>query len=572
MEAGYVFLKTHKTASLSVYHMLNAVLATTHGVRQCDPRHEHSATAVPNPPVVLNPPVVPNPSIGCRSCLSHDSLRPVALAVRAPRVVGAHCVAQQVCPFWVPNRHVYTLIVLRNPIDRAESRYHYERAQGWCRKHAAAHGADAGCASDHLAFDAWCLLSDEVMSRRRLFRVSQDQLLAETTWLLGGNDEAQARRVLGRIDVVGVTERLPETLRVLAGRWHLPEHELRAQLGHYHQRAAPRAALNASHRHWLLNRSVLLQRETRLHALANALLTRALASTERPPVHVVPTFGDCDDALVAVGTPPRTTATSEAAHASVLNMPPPECTRAASDVRLWTDTANATFASRWADNRPFLLPDPATNAHTESASVALCLVTKTASTAVKRMLLAEIYATRRSRVHEHDWRRCPHGIAAFPRLSPVPSRSILVVRHPLHRLASAYAEIHREHLWHRLLPLVPPNASFERLVHALVRTHDPMTVNPHYRPLVATCGLMAGRTYDVVLRYEDTKRMTETLHRFLAPSQPKLVLRTSQRAMERARRLYSEPLARLMNRCARLDLRMLGYRPWFPTDAQIRWL
>ena len=186
MEAGYVFLKTHKTASLSVYHMLNAVLATTHGVRQCDPRHEHSATAVPNPPVVLNPPVVPNPSIGCRSCLSHDSLRPVALAVRAPRVVGAHCVAQQVCPFWVPNRHVYTLIVLRNPIDRAESRYHYERAQGWCRKHAAAHGADAGCASDHLAFDAWCLLSDEVMSRRRLFRVSQDQLLAETTWLLGG--------------------------------------------------------------------------------------------------------------------------------------------------------------------------------------------------------------------------------------------------------------------------------------------------------------------------------------------------------------------------------------------------
>lgn len=243
-----------------------------------------------------------------------------------------------------------------------------------------------------------------------------------------------------------------------------------------------------------------------------------------------------------------------------------ECTRAASDVRLWSDTTNASFAHRWVDNRPFLLPDPTDH----NASLSICVVTKTASTATKRLLLAQIAST--GVVLEHDWRRCPHGHLAFPGLSPSPSESIMVVRHPLHRLASAYHEIVRARFWHRLLPLAPPNATFDRLVHALVRTRDLLVPNPHYRPLVATCGLMRGMTYTTLLRFEDPVGMANALRRHLAPSQPKLKLRPMNVSMTRARRLYSSvALARMTNRYYKQDLFAFGYRSWLPSDAQVRW-
>ena len=188
----------------------------------------------------------------------------------------------------------------------------------------------------------------------------------------------------------------------------------------------------------------------------------------------------------------------------------------------------------------------------------LCMqVTKCASSEIKRYVFGAL--ARRGVALQDDWMACPHNQPAFHDLSP-PTRGYMLVRHPLLRLLSGYEEVRKRVFWHRL-PQVAPNASFERVVHALSRA-PPQELNAHFRPMWATCGLKMGRRY-TLLRVEEWSKMAHTLQTHFAPNQPALRFRDSG-VLLRANSLYTHELAEVANRWARLDLTMFGYKPWFP--------
>ena len=212
------------------------------------------------------------------------------------------------------------------------------------------------------------------------------------------------------------------------------------------------------------------------------------------------------------------------------------------------------------DNRPFLVPDP----HNATASVALCLCTKTASTSIKRHVLSSL--DRRGIPLESDWHTCPHGHPALRGL-PTPQHAFIVVRNPLLRLASGYEEVARRSFWHRL-PQVPPNASFARVVHAVART-PPSELNPHFRPQWLMCGLVGGRRYTEILKYEDWNHLMRVLTRHVTTNIPPLPFRDTG-ALARADRLYTRELAEVANRWAHTDLDLFGYEPWWPGQSAAR--
>jgi hypothetical protein len=243
------------------------------------------------------------------------------------------------------------------------------------------------------------------------------------------------------------------------------------------------------------------------------------------------------------------------------------CNRNRVNIRAWDETTRYEAPGRLVDGRPLFVPAPRADggvgARVANASVLLCLTPKGASTAIKRHVLQELSA--RGVPLAPDWRDCPHGHAAFRGLSPSPTTSLVVVRHPLHRLASAYCEIRERGFWHRLRGVVPPNASFGQLVHALERV-PPRRLNAHIRPMWLTCGLLGGRRYEHVLRYEEWPALARALQRLVAPSQPLLEFRTID-ALARANALYTPALATMANAWARTDSALFGYAPWVPGQA-----
>ena len=177
------------------------------------------------------------------------------------------------------------------------------------------------------------------------------------------------------------------------------------------------------------------------------------------------------------------------------------CNRRHRNQHQYDSTLDASLPDLMVDARPFVLPTVLAN-----VSVTLCLVPKAASTSIKRWL----FGTLRARGHAFapDMWECAHSQPALRGL-PEPTASLMVVRHPAMRLASAWLEIRARNFAWRLPPHVAPNASFAETVHALVRT-PPMQINPHLRPLLYTCGILSGRRYRV-LRYEEWPRLAATL-------------------------------------------------------------
>ena len=235
------------------------------------------------------------------------------------------------------------------------------------------------------------------------------------------------------------------------------------------------------------------------------------------------------------------------------------------NLRAWDETTLYEAPSRIVDGRPFSVPAPPARRDdaATNASVLLCLTPKAASTAIKRLVLAELAA--RGVPLQRDWRECPHGHPSFRGLPSPPVTSLMVVRHPLLRLASAYEEIRMRGFWHRLAGVVAPNATFAQLVSALARV-SPRRLNAHLRPLWLTCGLVGGRRYEHVLRFEDWPTLARAVQRFVAPSQPLLEYRETG-ALARANALYTRDLASRVNSWARLDLNLFGYVPWWPGEA-----
>jgi hypothetical protein len=266
MLPAYAFIKTHKVGGTTAMLMLERTLLETQNVTRCDDNNQTVSVMRPPPP-------------GCRACLTHASARQIADMLRSPNPVSTQQAILKVCPFWVPSRRVHTMIMLRKPVDRLHSRYHYERFTGKCRKQATARGL-RGCASDHYTFVKWAFVSPMELEARQLLSRPRRWNLAETVVTLGGNGGVPtALRVLENIEVVGLTHRFNDTLRVLSSSWGLPVRVLQKHFGHS-RRGTYGLVLNRSVALAVRKNSPLIQKEQVLYNYASRRLTKQVQELE----------------------------------------------------------------------------------------------------------------------------------------------------------------------------------------------------------------------------------------------------------------------------------------------------
>ena len=249
MLPGYVFIKTHKVGGTTVEKLLQRALPEAKNATQCDGRNQSRVST-------------------CRSCLTHSTYVNMVRAIRNPTSTLAQSDVRSVCPFWVPERPVRTMIMVRQPVDKAYSHYHYERDNGWCRSRADGLGLD-GCASDRLPFVDWLMAPSASLSQKRLLRAPPLPLLAETVHVLGGNAGYwEALRMLKAITVVGVADRFNDTLTAVAKGWDVPLDVLRKHYVFRNVHKTPRDELNQSFKAYLVAYNRFLQLENRLYQYA----------------------------------------------------------------------------------------------------------------------------------------------------------------------------------------------------------------------------------------------------------------------------------------------------------------
>jgi len=160
------------------------------------------------------------------------------------------------------------MVMLREPVDRAYSHYHYERDNGWCRSRADGLGLN-GCASDHLPFADWLMAPSTLLRQRKLLRTDPLPLLAETVHVLGGAAGwHEALRMLKVITVVGVTDRFNDTLTALARGWDIPLDALKKHYVPRNVHTKPRDELNHSYKAHLEAHNRFLHLENRLYRYA----------------------------------------------------------------------------------------------------------------------------------------------------------------------------------------------------------------------------------------------------------------------------------------------------------------
>ena len=247
------------------------------------------------------------------------------------------------------------------------------------------------------------------------------------------------------------------------------------------------------------------------------------------------------------------------------------CTHSARWQPSFDDTTAYTAPPIWVDGRFAALPSVRGG---QNDSVGLCLLPKAASSRVKKYVFAALKS--QGVAVGPDWRDCPHRQPLPPVAAP-PSTGYLIFRHPLLRLASAWREITRRRLWHRLPHRVAtPNATFAVALRAIMATRDWMTINIHLRPALFQCGLLHGRRYRI-LHYEDWEGLTSVLAAHFAPTLPRLQYRASG-TLARAHGLYSKDLATKANKFFEGDLLIGQYEPWYagqnvtfgPSHPQLR--
>jgi hypothetical protein len=249
MLPGFAFIKTHKVGGTTVQMLLQRALPEAKNATQCDTRN-------------------PNQDRTCRSCLTHTTYVPIARAIRDPTSKEAQSFVRSTCPFWVPGRQVRSLIMLREPVEKAYSHYHYERENGWCRSRADGLGMD-GCASDHMPFVDWLMAPSAALTQKRLLRANPLALLAETVHVLGGEMGVfTSLRVLKTITVVGVIDRFDDTLTALARGWNIPLHTLKKHNVPRNVHKTPREPLNHSFKTHLEERNYFLRLEHVLYRYA----------------------------------------------------------------------------------------------------------------------------------------------------------------------------------------------------------------------------------------------------------------------------------------------------------------
>jgi len=249
MLPGYAFIKTHKVGGTTIEMLLRRALPEAKNATQCDGRNLSRVST-------------------CRSCLTHEPYLYIARAIRNPASDLVQGAVHRSCPFWVPGRPVLSMVMLRQPVDKAYSHYHYERDSGWCRSRADGLGLD-GCASDRLSFVDWLMAPSISLSQRKLLRSNPLPLLAETVHVLGGAAPwTEALRVLKAITVVGVTDRFDDTLVALAKGWDVPLYLLKKHYVPRNVHKTPRDELNQSFKAHLVAHNRFLQLENKLYQYA----------------------------------------------------------------------------------------------------------------------------------------------------------------------------------------------------------------------------------------------------------------------------------------------------------------
>ena len=114
--------------------------------------------------------------------------------------------------------------VLRRPVDRVISKYYFLRT--YCQEKAVRVGK-TGCAALELDLLSWLYGSESGVNLAGLVRGSDWKVSYEVLGYLGdGNHSEESLRVAMRtvdaIDVVGITERMDESMVLFAERWKLP--------------------------------------------------------------------------------------------------------------------------------------------------------------------------------------------------------------------------------------------------------------------------------------------------------------------------------------------------------------
>ena len=177
----------------------------------------------------------------CSLCAKHDNSLVLLPYFRQPPVLAAPREARLAALFSLPQaarvldehcpmrasigNRLLTGTVIRRPVDRVISKYYFLRT--YCAEKAARLGRTSCAALDYELLD-W-LYSSQAASTRSVVGAADWQATHEILGYLGDDNHStsyaslrQAQHVLDAIDVVGITERMDETMVLFSEVWGLP--------------------------------------------------------------------------------------------------------------------------------------------------------------------------------------------------------------------------------------------------------------------------------------------------------------------------------------------------------------
>ena len=230
---SYIFFKFHKVGSSTVAATLDMTLVGTSG----DPY-----TACPDHAyLTLKDPLKASRYRYCSLCATHNNTLPLLAAFKPAAVLASPATTQlaaifattpgaavmdSTCPFRPSMRNrLYTGTVIRNPVDRVISKYFFLRT--YCAQEARKLGL-RGCSAFELDIVRWLFADPEALKERKLLHMSPWQISHEVLGYLssGGATSAsslkEAERALDAMTVVGITERMDETMVLFSEGWRLP--------------------------------------------------------------------------------------------------------------------------------------------------------------------------------------------------------------------------------------------------------------------------------------------------------------------------------------------------------------
>jgi hypothetical protein len=234
---SYIFFKFHKVGSSTVSGTLHRALIATSGNVYCSclsVSKLKNKTAAERARYTL-----------CSLCSKHDNSLPLLPFFREPAILSlspahrlsalfdnpsAAAVLDRTCPQRASRGNVLrTGTVFRLPIDRLISKYFFLRT--YCQEVAAREGATS-CAAIELDLLPWVFHSAKKTAVGAMVGASGWKATHEVLAHLGDGDSTErslerAKRTVDAMDVVGITERMDETIVLFSERWQLPLSQLR---------------------------------------------------------------------------------------------------------------------------------------------------------------------------------------------------------------------------------------------------------------------------------------------------------------------------------------------------------